>query len=191
MAAASSDLSMPIGPGRVVLVVGPSGAGKDTLIAIAREKLGWRCDIIFPKRFVTREPSATEDNFVISPSQFAKALAGSRFALQWRAHGICYGIGADIDDAIKAGVTVVINVSRSVVADTRRRYTRVDVAYIDAPAAMRFRRISQRGREALTVINSRMSQASDTFCASEADILIVNDREPAAGGKLLFEFLTG
>jgi ribose 1,5-bisphosphokinase len=189
MAGASSNPNIPIGPGRVVLVVGPSGAGKDTLIAIAREKLGGRCDIIFPKRFVTREPSAAEDNFVISPSQFAEALPRGQFALHWRAHGICYGIGADIDDAIQAGVTVVINISRSVVADARHRYTRVDVAYIDAPAELRLQRIAQRGRETSVGARSRLPQASDTFCASEADIFIVNDREPAAGGQRLFEFL--
>lgn len=191
MAAASSDPGKRIGPGRVVLVVGPSGAGKDTLIAFARNKLAERCDIIFPKRFVTREPSAAEDNLAISPLQFAEALARGQFALQWRAHGICYGIGADIDDAILGGATVVINVSRSVVAEARQRYTRVQVAYIDAPAALRLQRIALRGRETSAGTHSRLPQASDTFCASEADILIVNDREPAAGGQLLFEFVAG
>jgi ribose 1,5-bisphosphokinase PhnN len=47
-----------IGPGRLLAVVGPSGAGKDTLIARARTRLAGDPMIVFPLRIVTRAASA-------------------------------------------------------------------------------------------------------------------------------------
>ena len=44
----------PIGPGWLVLIVGPSGAGKDTLIKIARRNLANEGRVKFPRRVVTR-----------------------------------------------------------------------------------------------------------------------------------------
>lgn len=45
----------PIGPGRLVLVVGPSGAGKDTVLTLARDAC--RGTVLFPRRVVTRPAS--------------------------------------------------------------------------------------------------------------------------------------
>ena len=55
-------MTAKIGPGRLVLVVGPSGAGKDTLIAGARVKCLNNPTIVFPRRVVTRAASVAEDN---------------------------------------------------------------------------------------------------------------------------------
>ena len=47
-----------IGPGTLVVVVGPSGAGKDTLIGLARALCANDARVVFPRRIVTRSPSA-------------------------------------------------------------------------------------------------------------------------------------
>ena len=104
-----------IGPGRLVLVVGPSGAGKDTLIQGARESCANDPSVVFPKRVVTRPSSSAEDHDTMSDAAFTAAVADGAFALWWGAHGNQYGIPASIDADIRAGKTVVCNVSRTIV----------------------------------------------------------------------------
>src|SRR4051812_14926204 len=112
----------PIGPGRLILIVGPSGAGKDTLIDIARRHLAGDARVKFPRRVVTRPPSQFEDNIALTPAEFDAALGRGGFALHWQAHGHVYGVPKEINDDIRSGDTVAVNASRTIIADARRRY---------------------------------------------------------------------
>ena len=56
----TGDDTRLIGPGRLVVVVGPSGAGTDTLIAAARVRLAGNPAFVFPPRLVTPAASAAE-----------------------------------------------------------------------------------------------------------------------------------
>ena len=127
------DRTATIGPGRLILVVGPSGAGKDTLLGLARAACAEDCNIVFPRRVVTREASAFEDNEPINRESFARALADGAYAMHWEAHGHCYGLPRAIDDDIRAGRTVIVNVSRTVISAMRAVYADVVVVSITAP----------------------------------------------------------
>lgn len=147
-----------IGPGRLVLVVGPSGAGKDTLISLARS----RCpdDVLFARRVVTREASEFEENDHLSPDEFCGARARGEFALHWEAHGHCYGLPRSIDDAIRQGRTVVANVSRSIIAVARETYAKPVVIEIFAPKEILLQRLVRRARISDGVIQQRLERAS-------------------------------
>src|ERR1700710_2610294 len=98
----------------LVLVVGPSGAGKDTLLGIARAALAHNPKIRFVRRVITRPDDAGgEDHEAISETD----SAARSFALQWQAHDLHYGIPADITDDLAQGHAVVANVSRGVIVD--------------------------------------------------------------------------
>ena len=75
---------------RLFFVVGPSGAGKDTLLsgAIAADPaLHW------VRRVITRPESAGGEPFEgVSAPEFAARLARGDFALHWDAHGLRYGV---------------------------------------------------------------------------------------------------
>ncbi|HEX3364991.1 hypothetical protein [Phenylobacterium sp.] len=64
--------------GRLVLVVGPSGSGKDTLIHGARRLLADRPGFVFPQREITRVRDDRAEAFVsLTPEEFdARERAG-------------------------------------------------------------------------------------------------------------------
>ena len=180
----------PIGPGRLVLVVGPSGAGKDTLIGIVRRLCADDKRVKFPRRVVTRPSSEFEDNLALTPSEFDAAEGQGAFALHWRAHDHGYGVPRQIDDDIRAGGTVVINVSRTIIADARKRYRNVTVVLITAPAEVLARRVAARKRASDTSVEGRLQRAAlpDT---GAADIVISNVGAAEDHGRELAAAITG
>ena len=137
---------MPEGQrGRLVLVVGPSGAGKDTLIAHAARVLAGE-GVTVARRIVTRPATRDEAHDTLDPVAFADASARGAFAVHWTAHNLAYALPAGIDRQLARGETVLCNVSRSVVADMRARYPRTFVIYVDASLATRQARIAGRQR---------------------------------------------
>ena len=162
-----------IGPGRLVLVVGPSGAGKDTLINGAREVCRDDASIVFPRRVITRPPSASEDNDTVAAADFKQAAADGTFALWWEAHGNGYGIPSSIDDDIRCGRTVVCNVSRTIIAAARLRYAQVAVVLVTAPAKVLKARLATRGRASDGSIDERVNRSED-LQPCEADFVIRN-----------------
>ena len=161
-----------IGPGRLVLVVGPSGAGKDTLLALAQAACAEE-RVVFPRRVVTREASSSEDNEQVSPEQFRLALGRGDFAMHWQAHGHCYGLPRAIDDDVRAGRTVVANVSRTVVEAMRRAYADVTVVAITAPPEVLAERLAARARSSDGQLADRLRRAVDGAAAAP-DVIINN-----------------
>lgn len=160
-----------IGPGRLVLVVGPSGAGKDTLLGLARAACADDRNIVFPRRVVTREASSWENNEQMSVEAFRQAAADGAFAISWEAHGHAYGVRRAIDDDIRAGRVVVVNVSRTVISALRRAYANVVVVAITAPADVLAMRLAMRQRGSDGNIGRRLTRLVDDV---EADATIVN-----------------
>jgi ribose 1,5-bisphosphokinase len=180
----------PIGPGRLVLVVGPSGAGKDTLIAVAKRHCADDARVKFPRRVVTRPSSEFEDNLAMTSAEFDAAEGQRAFALHWRAHDHAYGVPRQIDNDIRAGKTVVVNVSRSIIADARKRYDNVTVVLITAPAEIMAQRVAARKRASDTSVEERVQRASLPESAAP-DILISNIGSAEDHGRELAKLVAG
>jgi ribose 1,5-bisphosphokinase len=178
-----------IGPGRLILVVGPSGAGKDTLLGLAKAACAEDRNVTFPRRVVTREASAAEDNEALSPDAFREALARGEFALHWEAHGHLYGLRHAIDDDIRAGRTVVINVSRTVIDAGRRAYADVTVVSITAPPDVLSERIAMRARGSDGLSGQRLSRTVHEMAAP--DITILNVGRPEDHARRLVRIVRG
>ena len=126
-------------------VVGPSGAGKDSLIDGARDVLG---DFVFARRVVTRpHGSPGEDHEALDETGFARLEEQGGFLITWSAHGLRYGLRHDLLDALSQGRHVVANGSRAMVDMLSTRVPRLVVVEVSAPASVLAARILARGRE--------------------------------------------
>src|SRR3977135_1892362 len=178
-----------IGPGRLILVIGPSGAGKDTLIGLARAACADDSSVVFPRRIVTRESSAFEDNEQVSLEVFQQALAQGEFAMHWQAHGHCYALPRAIDDELRAGRTVVANVSRTVVDAMRRAYADVTVVSVTAPPEVLAERLATRARSSDGRLADRLRRAGDDAAAAP-DVAIMNVGRAEAHARKLVQIIT-
>jgi ribose 1,5-bisphosphokinase len=168
--------------GALVLVVGPSGAGKDTLIAIAHDLIGTDERVSFPRRVVTRASSAAEIHDTMTADEFDDAVRHGAFAFWWPAHGLKYGLPSAIDDDLRRGITVVCNVSRAVVGQLRQTYAGCKVVLVDAPRDVRARRLAARGRRADGDQAARLDRAGEAFVP---DLVIMNVGDAQESGRVL------
>ncbi len=176
-------------PGRLVMIVGPSGAGKDTLLRIAMAETRARPEVVYARRWVTRAASADEDNVELSAAEFAAARQRGAFALSWSAHGHSYAIPRAIETDLEAGRTVVLNASRTVIDAARNTYGDVGVAYIHASADVRARRLAARARESEAAILERLTSDASAVTIGPDDVMIVNEAAPQPAARRLVEFI--
>ena len=168
--------------GVLTLVVGPSGAGKDTLITGARKRLAKNDCFAFPKRHITRPAdSGGEDHIAVSEQAFRANDEAGRYALSWRAHGLCYGVPESACELLCTGQSVVVNVSRSVLEAARARFKRLKVLSIVAPSDVLRARLVNRGREEMGDIEGRVARAAAQVIVGEDVVEIVNNADIETG----------
>ncbi|MGE7959607.1 phosphonate metabolism protein/1,5-bisphosphokinase (PRPP-forming) PhnN [Pseudomonas sp. NPDC089530] len=163
-------------PGRLIYLVGPSGAGKDSLIEAARQPLAQLgCDVV--RRVITRSAEAMgEDAHGVSADEFERLEQQGAFALCWRANGLAYGIPLEIDEWLASGRNVLVNGSRAYLEQARQRYPDLLAVLLTVDINVLRRRLTERGRESAAQIEARLKR-SDLFSAGN---------EPRQGGAVFF-----
>lgn len=177
--------ALPIAGGTFIAVVGPSGAGKDTLISHARKALAGVAGVEFVRRTITRPcDGETEDHDSLTTEAFEEALSAGAFALAWQAHGLRYGLPVILDSAIAQRCVAVANVSRGVIPALKGRYANVVVAEISAPPDVLAARLASRGREAGRDVEARLVRAYRDDSV-KPDLRIDNSGDRRAAGEQL------
>jgi phosphonate metabolism protein PhnN/1,5-bisphosphokinase (PRPP-forming) len=172
--------------GVLVMVVGPSGAGKDTVIDVARAERPPGPGLRYVCRAVTRPAgSPGEDHEPMTPEAFDRREAEGGFALAWRAHGHAYGVPADVLADLAAGRIVIVNGSREVLGAAMARFDRLVVVHVTAPPALRAMRLAGRGREVEAERRERMVRETMPFPDGAEIVNIINDTTPEAAGAQL------
>jgi|GEM_PF-46982 len=162
--------------GTLVYIMGPSGSGKDSLIAHARRSmnalylLNWNASahmrpglrpVLFARRYITRPAAAGGERHIpLTEEEFQLFAAQGGFSMSWKSHELHYGIGSEIDLSLAKGAVVVVNGSRKYLPEAMRRYPELlPVLVLARPEVLRGR-LEQRGREASAEIGERLSSAS-------------------------------
>ena len=156
------------------MVVGPSGAGKDTLLDHAKAAHKGDPDIVFARRVITRTPMG-EDHDTLDEDAFIRAHQNGAFLLAWRVHGLHYGIPAALREDLRMGRTVIANVSRSVIPEAEKLDAIVTIVNVTAAPEVLARRIAARGRESIAEIELRLKREQPIVTTRAKLINVQND----------------
>lgn len=177
--------------GTFFAVVGPSGAGKDTLINYAQNALTDDPRFVFPQRWITRpSDSCGENHRVIKPEQFAQMKQDGGFFLDWQAHGLSYGIPAGVTDQLADGVSAVVNISRAVIDTLCDAVEQVRIIQATAPREVIAARLATRQRETPQDIEQRLARSDFTLPAGLQVSTVCNNGSIEQAGARFVSLLT-
>ncbi|SOY94976.1 putative bifunctional: glycosyl transferase and thymidine/pyrimidine nucleoside phosphorylase [Cupriavidus taiwanensis] len=160
--------------GTFFFVVGPSGAGKDSLMDGARAALD--DNYVFARRVITRpEGAAGEAHEGVSEAEFARRQANGEFLVTWDAHELRYGLPRSLVSELERGRNVVANGSRAVIAQLAARLPRFVVVLVTAPHDVLARRIAARGRESGEEVARRVARTGAALPPEVRCMTVSND----------------
>ncbi|MDE2607828.1 MAG: phosphonate metabolism protein/1,5-bisphosphokinase (PRPP-forming) PhnN [Burkholderiales bacterium] len=170
-----------------ILVCGPSGAGKDSVLAWAQRALHDHPRICFARRLVTRAPEPGCDHDEVNAAGMEALRRRGGLAWEWQAHGLEYGVRSEYAERVRAGELVVVNGSRE---HAREQAGRPDLrcVLVTAPPRVLCARLHSRGREDSKSISLRMARNAG-LPAPFADRVIMNDGALDAAGVQLRDYL--
>ncbi len=179
--------------GQILAMVGPSGAGKDSLLRWLADRLGRDESIRIAQRWITRAAHPSEDHRALDDAQYDAMLAADEFALHWRGNGTRYAVGHEIDRWCDQGATVLYNGSRAHLPQLLRCYPQAGVIQVRVSPAVMAQRLRERARETEREIAERLERhaALDAPLPLHASRVFVldNDGPLESSGNALLAYL--
>lgn len=176
-------------PGRLIYVMGPSGAGKDSVIGFVRQA-GNPHRMAVAHRYITRPAAADAENHIaLSEGEFASRRQAGWFALAWHSHGLNYGVGREIDLWLESGRAVIVNGSRAHLPEAARQYPTLLPVLVTAPPEIRLARLQARKRESGGDIQARIDRQVDLGELAHRIVEIDNSHALDIAGTALLRLL--
>jgi len=162
---------------RLVYTIGPSGAGKDSLLGWLRAHLRVDAPVAFAQRTVTRAADAGgEAHEACSGAQFEQWRHAGLFALHWQANGLHYGVRHTALAPLTQGHCVFVNGSREYLPKAQQQRPGLTVLYITTTLETMRQRLLARGREDGPEMALRLARAlAWQLPAGHGGIEVVND----------------
>jgi ribose 1,5-bisphosphokinase len=175
----------------IVYVMGPSGAGKDTLLRYARDRLDGQ-PVAFAHRYITRPPTAGDENHVaLTLAEFHARRAQGLFVMDWEAHGLFYAIGREIEAWREAGLVVVVSGSRAHFEQALACSAAILPVVVSCAPDVLARRLAQRGRESEAAITDRLRRNPAPALTHPALVTLDNSGAVEEAGDKLVALLRG
>ena len=146
---------------RLVYVVGPSGAGKDSVLGWLLSQPSLKSVVHWATRDVTREGhESSQRDRAVSPQVFACLKAQGAYALWWQANGLSYGVRHEAMVPFERGQWLLLNGSRRHLPAALAQYPGLTVLHITADAELLRQRLMQRGREQGQAVQARLASST-------------------------------
>ena len=171
--------------GRLWVLVGGSGAGKDSLLRWVASAVRGDPRVRIAQRWITREPHPSEPHHGVDDEGFDALLARQAFALHWQAHGTRYAIGREIDDWLANGCDVLVNGSREHVPAILARYPEARIVHVEVSPEVMQQRLAARGRESASQIEHRRERHARLAGSPSWEVLNNDGPLDQAGSTLL------
>jgi len=144
---------------RLIYVVGPSGAGKDSLLNWLRVHLPLHFPVAWARRTINR-PGTTEGELheSVTTAQFDALIGSQLLAMHWSANDHLYGIRHSELAPLAQGQWIFVNGSRAHLPVAAKQYPGLTVLHITADIEVLQRRLLSRGRETLEAIANRLQR---------------------------------
>lgn len=165
--------------GILLVVSGPSGAGKGTICSAVREKYP---DLEYSISMTTRAPRNGEmegvSYFFRTDEQFKRLVEEDAFLEYARVYDHYYGTPKKyVLDKIRAGRSVLLEIDIQGAMQVKKRYPKGVFVYIVPPSLeILSQRIHARGTDSEEVIQNRLAQITNELSMMhQYDYVVVND----------------
>ena len=165
--------------GLLIVVSGPSGAGKGTICSALREQFP---NIQYSISMTTRAPRPGEvdgvNYYFADNARFEQLLAEDAFLEHAKVYDHYYGTPRDyVEKKMAEGKDVILEIEIQGALKVKKRFPDALLIFVTPPSAGELRRrLVGRGTEAIEVINARLRRAAEEASGMEAyDYLLIND----------------
>ena len=172
---------------RLIYVIGPSGAGKDSVLLWLRQHTPLTAPVHWARRIIDRPkvdlPNA-EDHFSVDAETFGRMVTDGEFAMQWEANTHRYGIRSDeLKHLSYPSWCVIVNGSRAHLPTAAMTFPGLTVLHVTASTEVLRQRLLSRGRESEEAINARLTRTVPISIPKGSNLIEIINNSTLGGFK--------